>query len=254
MKDAVFALRAEKKFDPFLHTRKSAEIRAREFKSAVSINYANIGSISVLLNEVSERYQPEAGPYAEWKALFLLRGSPKPQQWPAIQDSPLQGWTAAIVFRRPEVLNDELVSYLIALYHAILRAHSTKYYPAVAVRWRIVHVLGASSAPGAQALLQAVILDRREDDWVRYGSVRSLVEQVSRMSTAETARAHLACLIDALPSFNLVVRREARDVAGLAEARPDWWAEVYGEVLKTGRDSSGTQTERQFWQDAIDKL
>ena len=254
MKDVVFALRAEKMFDPFIHTRKSARARAWEFKSAVAIDYAKIGSVSELLDEVSRQYQPEAGPYRDWKALFLLSRSPKPSEWSAIQDSPLQGWTAAMVFRRPDVINDDLIDYLIGLYHALRRAHSIQYYPAVAIRWRIVHVLGASSLPGALSLLQAVILDDKENDWVRYGSARSFVEQLSRVPTPEAARAHLDDLIDVLPSLPPVVRREVRDVAGLAEAPPDWWPAVYGAVLNAGLASSPTQNEREAWQKTIDGL
>jgi hypothetical protein len=254
MKDAVFALRAEKMFDPFIHTRKSARARASEFKSAVAINYANVESVSELLDEVSRRYQPEAGPYRDWKALFLLSRPPRPEEWSVIQDSPLQGWTAAMVFRRSEVLNDDLIAYLIGLYHALRRAHSVQYYPVVAIRWRIVHVLGASSSPDALSLLRAAILDGTENDWVRYGSARSLVEQLSRMSTAEAARAHLEGLIHILPSLPPVVRREVRDVAGLAEAPPHWWPSVYGDVLHTGLVSSSTESEREAWQKAIDRL
>jgi hypothetical protein len=253
MKDAVFALRAEKMFDPFIHTRESAQTRALEFNSAVGIDYAAIKSISELLDEIFQRYQPKSAPFVDWKALFVLREATK-TQWTAIQDSPLQGWTAASVFRRPEVLNDDLVSYLIALYHAVRRAHSNQYYPAIALRWRIVHVLGASNSQGAQALLEAVIPDEKENDWVRYGSVRSLVEQVSRMSTPEAARAHLVCIRDVLPSLRPVVRGEVREVAGLAETQPPWWPEVYGEVLKVGVASSETESERELWKGQINKL
>jgi hypothetical protein len=74
------------------------------------------------------------------------------------------------------------------------------------------------------------------------------------MSTPEAARAHLTGLIDVLPSLPPVVRREVRDVAGLAEAPPDWWPAVYGDVLAAGLASSDTETERETWQKTVDRL
>ena len=255
LKDAIFALRAEKRFDRFAHTRGSANQRATDFKSSFGIDYAGVGSLEDLVEQIEARYESsEVEPYTSWKSLFTSRGRIDPDRWSAIEDSPLVGWAAASVFRRPEALSPELVAYLCGLFGALGRAHLTSYYPIVAIRWRIVHVLGVSSDPRAAALLAAAIADPNEQSWVKYGAVRSIAERATRADSIEGARELLAPIIALLPTLTPIVLKEIRDVAILAGESPAWWPEAYQEVLAAGLAGSGDDAEKRLWQHVLDEL
>jgi hypothetical protein len=234
LKDAIFALRAEKMFDPFEHTRTSARTRSSSFRSGFNIDYAALRDVAELLSAIEKKYVPvekDGGLYREWRALFLISERVNPEQWPQIFDSPLLGWTAASVFRRPGLRDPALVEFLVGSYKALRRSQPKDYRGGIATRWRIVHVLGASDHPPARELLQAIVVSTEEDEWVLYGAVRSLVEIASRAPDIDAAKSLLKCLIDALPRLPPKARREVRDVAILAGGGPSWWSELYSEAI-----------------------
>lgn len=257
LKDAVFILRADKLFDRFQSTRDSARAKIADFRSAFGIDPGAMESAAELIDAVRSKYETAGIPlYQDWRDLFTLEQL-EPAHWAFIQDSPLLGWTAANVFRRGGFLDGPLTAYLVGLYRA-LRRSQLEFDGGITARWRIVHTLGGSSAIEATTLLSAAIADEDEDDWVRYGSVRSLVEIASRAGERDGARAILGPLLagQTLPEK---VRREVRGVALLAEDAPPWWPELYKEVLESGMakldpTKPDEERERPLWDTRLKAL
>ena len=137
------------------------------------------------------------------------------------------------VFRRAPV-SAALVAYLDGLYAALRRTQPAQ-ERALAARWRITHVLGASDDPSAAERLAAIMQDAGEGDWVRFGAVRALVEVASRCQARADAAKWLDRVIAAMPGLPAEALGEVCDVAELAEGTgPAWWAEDYRRVLEAG--------------------
>jgi hypothetical protein len=244
LKDAIFAMNAEKMFDPFQRTRQRAVSRIEGFSSSYGIDYKTTQSIDELVRRVEAKYNPNdsvvtPGMYTQWKALFVSGGDPSLGDMTLLQDAPLLAWTAANVFRRSRGLGTAFIEYVVRLYSA-LRNTQPNEERARATRWRIMHILGASDEKFAVDLVADVIRDGEEGPWVRYGAVRSLAEMASRSLTSLDAHTLLDKLITAMPTLPPEALREVCDVAVLAENTPDWWACEYGRVLQCGLELAGT--------------
>lgn len=260
LKDAMLAIAAEKRFDPFQHTRDRANEKAVEFVSAFGIDYKGPTKFEELAAEVRTKYPPQPGDRAgilgRWLEVFLSTSPPPAKDWALLQESPLLAWTAANVFRRTAAGDTAFVSYLLGLFAALRRAQRTD-ERALATRWRIVHILGTSGTPEAVEVLAAAANDQDEGQWVRYGAVRSLAEVASRRRTADEARAVLDGIIRAMPTLrDTEAFREVRDVARLPElTRPPWWKQEYRRVLERGLELAGADVQEvEAWKARIRDL
>lgn len=246
LRDALFAMFAEKRFDHFRHTRDKAQRKAAQFSSQFGIDYAAIATRDALVEEVKSHFQTNAPPMLKrWLEVFSSLDPPPPKDWPLLQDSPLLAWTAANTFRRsagPD--RSAFTAYLCQLYNS-LRTAQLAGDRALVTRWRITHVLGTADDRAAVEILAAAIKDKEEHHWVRYGAVRSLVEAASRSPNAREAQRILRHLKGALRSLRAISAfQEVRDVAILAGTAPRWWASVYGSVLESGIVLLADEAER----------
>jgi len=110
--------------------------------------------------------------FQQWQTLFTTppESVPTPAQIDLLQSSdPIIGWTVANVLRRLTLQAD-----------FIGRVRQLTLVPTNnAVRWRAAHVLGKfPSSENRDALLNCILTDPY--DWVRYGSLRSLMEIAAR--------------------------------------------------------------------------
>lgn len=181
----IFAMLAEKRFDPILATRQRADDAlalmqlsgARPFSAANSLDAVFVALDSI---ESTEKW------FNDWKKLFrtkpdatlsadALESIRKPDS--------IIGWTVANVAKRT-----------VAVGHVPdLLAHWAREETNATVRWRIAHVLGAF--PQLTALNELVrLLDNDPDGYVRYGAIRSIVELASRSD--QTMRDSIAGALD----------------------------------------------------------
>lgn len=280
LKDAIFALIAEKQFDIFENTRNRDSNKFSQFFSSFDIDYESLSmaSINELVSEVNSKYLVETRSsgnlYTQWKNLFTHCGEVSISDMAFLQDSPLLAWTAANLFRRlPLSENKDLMEYLIKLFHALSNTQK-KVRRAISTRWRIVHILGSVDTTKSIQLLRNALEDRSEGIWVRYGAARSLVELASRQCSAESAREkilnylisyvgetvqHIARLTIEIDFKELQqekkVLEELRNVAILREP-PTWWKEEYSRFLSEGANLLAQQDpdEKAEWINQISNL
>ena len=162
-----------------------------------------------------------------------------------------EGWTASNVLRRLS-LNEAHRSQLRSLYHADL---SSELAPRLATRrWRVVHALGRSSDSATRTfLLNHGVLD--PSIWVRYGSVRSLMEIASNVG--EYARhSILEGLSDlVLSREHLVAPRILRELRRTTLVRGDvdqrWYSDVQSLLLAVRQHS---QEDTKIWNDHLEEV
>lgn len=166
----IYASVAAKRFDSFESTRAKAGYLLSGDGTPVLEPYAS-GSQDEILGTLS-RLLGSSAPFDEWFALYSgEHGDLNAGEWVeaiSSEDS-LTGWAAANAAREPNALNTQDRKALREAYASVaLAARPT-------VRWRIVHVLGAHPSPQTLDVLEAAA-DEAENHWVRYGSVRSIME------------------------------------------------------------------------------
>jgi hypothetical protein len=123
------------------------------------------------LRSVAE-YKSEQPWFVDWQKLYVHpRGSAAHADELALLGSvdSILGWTAANVLRRLSVTEPQLVEI-----RQMARAATSH-----AQRWRCVHVLGTFPSEENLSLLLDR-LDSDENEWVMYGSLRSLMEIAAR--------------------------------------------------------------------------
>jgi hypothetical protein len=167
MRVVILAMLAEKCFDNVVATSERAKDALSLISGSLASSFQSAQSLCDVFDAVQKVDSVEEW-FLTWRNLFTLPGTytATAGDLKSIEDSDsIVGWTMANVLRRvivgPAML-DVLRSAL---------ANGTD-----VVRWRIAHVLGAFPSPeNMQALLGLV--DRDPDDDVRYGALRSMIEE-----------------------------------------------------------------------------
>ncbi|WP_197074821.1 HEAT repeat domain-containing protein [Rhodococcus sp. MEB064] len=181
MEFVVIALLGERRFDPFASTvnqvTDALHVMRSDFSAHVLSSPSKEALYELVVREASS--VETAGWLPEWIELFTQMSTANV----TVQDVSLiagsdsvLGWTMSNVLRRGAIAKGvELILIGLAISHESME-----------VRWRAVHALGASPTNDAvDALLQS--LDGDVSTWVRYGSVRSLVE-IALFATAMRSR------------------------------------------------------------------
>ena len=178
--------------------------------------------------------------FAEWQNLFIrpLGSAAQPNDLALLGSADsIMGWTAANVLRRLEIAEAQLVEI-----REMARTAASH-----AQRWRCVHVLGAfPSEESLNRLLNR--LDTDENEWVKYGSLRSVMEIAAR-STALRATVFSALgerfkLLETQPKLRDEFTRAA--FASRIE-RKDTWLLGIGKIIRELASSASDSRDLDKW-------
>ena len=172
LRTALLAVIAEKRFDPVDGTRNRSTQQLERFAGDQPKMMASAASLEQLVEQVA---MEPGGPewFEDWRRMFCKRpggSEPTGQDLAEIGSAdPVIGWTTANVARR-FALDPPSCAEVRALYRGRPGADPHDQ----AVRWRVVHALGAwPDEENAETLIGAL---GDEYMWVCYGAVRSAVE------------------------------------------------------------------------------
>jgi hypothetical protein len=174
MRAVIFAMLAEKRFDFILATRQRATDALAFMQLADAAKFREATSLDLVFKALDKVESNEIW-FNEWRTLF----STTPQTelnfetFASIRSyDSIIGWTVANVAKRSTINEDASA--------ALAQWVQDEINPTV--RWRIAHALGAfPSRTSLDTLLQ--LLDNDPDGYVRYGSIRSIVELAARSNT-----------------------------------------------------------------------
>lgn len=275
MRHAFYALNLEKRFDPFLHTAARAERLLELLPSNAGAEYvtpdarallAKVRAIILGALEDSDLPHAEARYCRDWLDLYTRETPFSDDELRLLWADPFVSWTAANVLRRLPSRSD-LTAQVMRHYESA-RATDGFTAKATAFRWRLVHVLGRGIATNSDLLVK-VLFDSSEDNHVRYGAARSLLEFVVTQAGRSECERTIALLHSRLAELfegNQVtlgsVRRELRRSCAFNEpcvsGREGWlsdWVEgglnAFSALARDGQtmaEKAGLQEEARSWQ------
>lgn len=196
MQVLIYAMLAEKQFDPILASRQRATDSLLVVKSTIASAMAdasNFDRVCEVVNEVAST----SDWFQSWRSLFTdvsVRDISDLDLERLFSGDSVMGWTMANVARRLDMtvrVRRELVSKLLDA--------------EVPVRWRIAHVLGAfPTNSNSRVLLK--LLDADESHLVRYGSLRSLVEMAARTGDPRLRSSVIRAIRQRIPTIDQIPR------------------------------------------------
>lgn len=244
MRTVIFAMLADKRFDPVLATSQRAydALRLMQLTDAKPFrDAANFGEVCAAVQLVDSETQW----FIDWKGLFGLAGTgeiPVEALARIKEEDSIMGWTVANVSKRAS--NGEwMISHLIQWLQD--GANAT-------VRWRIAHVLGSLPYhPALEQLLQ--LLDQDEDQDVRYGAVRSAVELSAIADPPLRATACTAIQQRALAiSSSDRVERELRSSLLIDPAKaPEGWLDFVRDCVRSQFLATDNLSNRDLWRGCL---
>jgi hypothetical protein len=174
---AIAALLAERRFDPFFFTVQRSADALRALAGDDARRYLRCRALGDV-HAAAEAALPNDSGYRQWLSLF--RTADVGEAMAALTEADgLRGWTAANVLRRLGGGNSSVVQEL-------ARGGSR------VVRWRAVHVLGVLPATSLATLLTCLDDPSPDAVNVRYGALRSIVENAARLPEPAQRAAVLA--------------------------------------------------------------
>jgi cytidine deaminase len=242
----VHAMFAERRWEIFVHTAKTAEDILSLIGTELSARLLTAGTPTEILEIVRE--QPgQAGWFATWRDLFTAHPDTNATEEDLLHlrnpvDS-VMGWTSSNVLRRKNVSPDQQES----IRQTLLQGQ------AAVVRWRAAHVLGHfPSKQNADALLQSLTHDTRE---VRYGATRSLVEMAARsqLALAEEILGSLAELAPQLAEFTNVVGEFQKTLVIRKDVAPAGWTKIVLPAVAAFQRATINYKTREDWDRTIQK-
>lgn len=185
MRTVILAMLGDKCFDPVIATRQRAAdaLRLMQIEEAAPFREAtNLGELCAVVDGISS----DVAWFNQWKEVFRISETQVIEAATLakiIEDDSILGWTVANVAKR--VADGDWILHQLTGW---LRNSAN-----ATVRWRIAHVLGAVPEQEALHCLRDLV-DNDEDDDVRYGATRSLVElaTIASPELREAARAIIA--------------------------------------------------------------
>jgi hypothetical protein len=199
MQVLIYAMLAEKQFDPILASRQRATDSLLLVKSKVATAMAEAGRFEQVCEVVNE-VASTSNWFQAWRTLFtdVSKRNLSPRDIEILcSENSVMGWTMANVARRLDMTvgaRRDLVARL-----------TTSGAP---VRWRIAHVLGAH--PGtANSKVLLDLLDGDASDLVRYGALRSLVELAARTGDPRLRSSVARAIMRRVPAIERAPRLKA---------------------------------------------
>jgi hypothetical protein len=242
---AMTTKNAEKLFDRFEDTSAGARRRLIETNTPEAYAFLQANSFDGVL-DIVRNFQPDTKQFKQWKQLFVLTpdATLTESDFLFLDADPIIGWTATNSYRRVSLSEIQNAQLRMMYYTASLGKKDV-------LRWRIVHLLGAFPFPeNIDLLAKALFLDKSE--WVRYGSVRSLME-IASASEYKTRDVILSKIISGLKQHSHLVLREIRRTVLVRGAGADWYRAVYA-LVKKAADMPNTAAETKDWQQLLETI
>jgi hypothetical protein len=238
LRTIILAMLAEKKFDrQYLSARKALDA-LELFRDETALAMRNAQDRDALTAIVSA--EPDhSNLFAEWKALFTLPSGQAADEHAvdAVEaDNSIVGWTAANVLKRLSMTGAQV--------ERIVQMSANG--PAV-IRWRACHVMGSATEDKfREALLERLTGD--DDENVRYGAIRSLVELASR-STELAARVveDLEPLLEKMAESPRVMSELKRAVFLSKGCAPEGWSAEISRLFYARADQATDPVEIEAW-------
>lgn len=244
MRTVIFAMLADKRFDPVLATSQRATdaLRLMQLRDVRPFRDAtNIVEICAAVQSVGS----QTPWFIAWKDLFCLAETGDVSQVTLamiIEDDSIMGWTVANVAKR-SADREWMLPHLIEWLQGDVSA---------TVRWRIAHVLG--SLRSSAALNQLLhLLDHDGDEDVKYGAVRSLVELAAIAEPPLRAEAGAAIVerAEAICSLDRVARELRSSLLIEPAAAPEGWLDFVRDCVKSQFLSTEKLGDRDLWRGCL---
>jgi nucleoside phosphorylase len=248
LRTALLAVIAEKKFDPVVGTSGRAVSQLERFPGVEAAEMARAVSLGELINLIAAA--PMGSPWFEtWRAVFCH----KPGDSFAREDveliadrDPVVAWTAANVARRATV-GPELQRAARELYshHPSDSEHDR------ALRWRVVHALGAWPEQENVPLLVDALTDRYP--WVPYGAMRSLIEIAAHTPNVELREEIFAAIKERLTDVPAEALTQLA-WAPLRHGTEDGFAAALRPLLDDTLAIQSSSTDQRAWTARIERF
>lgn len=238
-RDAIFALNALRQFDLFEHTREAARGPLHYYSALTgALPVSELADADKVFAVYKKHYgtAPLVGALSEFRTLFLEGVKGKSGAVKLLSKGPLLGWTAANMIRHGEI-DDNYVT-LATFTYDILRAAAIGAQEAIGVRWRIAHTLGrAAQHARVEPFLLKILFDAEENDQVRFGAARSLMESAALTKDPTQRTRILATLAKRVGEIqSITARSELCKATVIAEddAAPIGWYDMVEKLLNAG--------------------
>jgi hypothetical protein len=246
MRAMILAMLSEKRFDFILATRERATDALALMQLSDAAAFREAASLEVVFS-VLDGIRSNEGWFNEWRRLFQTT----PQTRLSLESlasirSPnsIIGWTVSNIAKRSTFEADAPAAL----------AQWARGEPTSTVRWRIAHALGAyPTRTSLNTLL--LLLDQDPDGYVRYGSIRSVVELATRSdnefrSTISDAIGERAKAISGQPRVLGELRTSV--LVDVAAAPPDWLSFVQ-KIVRDLFSATDDVKERDLWRQCLNK-
>ena len=235
MRNVLIAMFGARRWDLLKSTVQQSEDALRAIGTDFALQVLAIESMEALTQQVAtiEFHKPE---FRIWQRTFVDGDQPAAStdllRYLEGEDSVL-GWTAANVLRSKE-LSRSVNNQLHAMYEGA----------DAVVRWRIVHVLGSAPSASNEKFLLGALTD--EDQWVRFGAIRSVVEIAALNEGLRRS------VFEDLSTRTEILADDARVADHLARAvvlrdPPQDWADAAGILIERLWIAAPTQGEQDRW-------
>jgi hypothetical protein len=245
MQFVLLAMLAERQFDVIAASALRAADALAVFPSDDANAFMRAASVRDVIGIVSNRTY-EAPWFHEWRELFAERSSGSVEghavKLIGERDS-IFGWTAANVIKRLRL--DERTVREVRGYAA---SGSSP------IRWRAAHALGAFPDDESVSVLFRLLND--PDAWVRYGSIRSLVEAAARGS-AELRSGVFRKVTELVAAKRLdgkTLREFERAIFLARSQTPRDWISAVSPVLECLFDSAESLNDHDHWAEVAVRL
>lgn len=238
LRTIILAMLAEKKFDRHYLSARRALDALELFKDDTALAMRSAQSRDALIAVVSA--EPDHSDlFARWKALFTLPSgrSASDHTLDAVEeDDSIIGWTAANVLKRLSMTGGQIDRIV----------HMARNGRPV-IRWRACHVMGSA----AEEKFREVLLERvtdDEDENVRYGAIRSLVELSSYSPNLAARLAEdLAPRLDKIAESPRVMTEFKRAVFLSKGCVPEGWAMAVSRLFYARADLATDPIDMEAW-------
>jgi hypothetical protein len=240
MQTVLSAMVAEKLWDFVLPTRQFAKDALSVFPAAsVARRLLELSSLADLISAV--RGQTFDGQrFQTWQQIFSLGADeevPNDLFKEISSDDSIIGWTLANVLKRTQVNETK---------QERLRSIAERNIQSVPICWRIVHVLGRWPTRQNIAFLLN-FLDGHSEFWVRYGSLRSLIELAGRSEDSALLSKVFSALECRAPQ--LIDKRMAGELrrALFVSDAPRTWPEAATGLIRALYGAEKDEEQRTNW-------
>lgn len=238
LRTIILAMLAEKKFDRHFLSAQKAMDALELFSDERAVKLRNANDLSELVAII--RDDPlHSELFDRWRAVFAIGGgkaAPEELVDAVKEEDSIIGWTAANVLKRL-ALSPNQVTAIVDMAH----------HEQAVIRWRACHVMGSLTDDNArEALLDCLKTD--QDENVRYGAIRSLVEQGSRSPDLAARLAQdIRPLLDTIAQWPRVMTEFTRAVFLSRGCMPENWSSEISQLFYARLDAAAETTEIEAW-------